>query len=439
MLFIFQHSCQDVWLFMTSAFVSIFSIQCYADISVYDVRTNQQIDGGYMAVASKFGPSFPPDGIEGMIVKAIPEDGCQSITPPPSRGINYVGKWIALIKRGTCHFDEKVRNAQNATYDMAIVYNNSSDIVPMRSSNGSDIKIYSVFVGLHTGLKIERSYLYLNAVYVIIEDDSNFPFDINADLIIPFAVVVAVCFITMISFMICKCIRDRRRARRHRLPTSSLRKLPIEKFSKGSPYETCAICLDDYIDGEKLRILPCVHAYHAKCIDPWLTRNRRFCPICKRKVFAADELPHDGSDSDSDTDNDERTPLVRSEPQPRPFRRPLLLPWQPRVHRPSSSASSQSSVGESEGTSRHLMPARAMRSVNSADDDSILDLSTSGSVYSYHSTDHRSVNVLQLPQNIVQSDGISHTVSVEPEVNREPDNNSEISLGFEILIPRVEI
>lgn len=63
-----------------------------------------------------------------MIVKAIPEDGCQSITPPPSKSINYTGKWIALIKRGTCHFDEKVRNAQNATYDMAIVYNNSSDI-----------------------------------------------------------------------------------------------------------------------------------------------------------------------------------------------------------------------------------------------------------------------------------------------------------------------
>ncbi|XP_065222927.1 E3 ubiquitin-protein ligase RNF13 isoform X2 [Planococcus citri] len=431
MLFIFQHSCQDVWIFMTSAFVSIFSMQCYADISVYDARTNQQIDGGYMAIASKFGPPFPPEGFEGMIVKASPEDGCQGIIPPPTRSINYTGKWIALIRRGTCTFDEKVRNAQNASYDLAIVYNNSSEISmytePMHASNGSDIRIYSVFVGLHTGLKLERSYLYVNEVYVVIEDDSNFPFDINADLIIPFAVVVAVCFITMISFMICKCIRDRRRARRHRLPTSSLRKLPIEKFSKGSPYETCAICLDDYIDGEKLRILPCQHAYHAKCIDPWLTRNRRVCPICKRKVFAADELPHEGSDSDSDSDNDERTPLVRSEPQQRPFRRPLLLPWQPRVHNPSSSASSRSSVGESEGTSRHLMPARAIRSVNSADDDSILDLSTSGSLYSYNSTGHGSVNALQLPQSIVFSDGISQSVSIESEVVRESDNNSEIA------------
>lgn len=49
---------------MTSAFVSIFSMQCYADISVYDARTNQQIDGGYMAVASQFGPAFPAEGFE---------------------------------------------------------------------------------------------------------------------------------------------------------------------------------------------------------------------------------------------------------------------------------------------------------------------------------------------------------------------------------------
>ena len=54
-------------------------------------------------------------------------------------------------------------------------------------------------------------------------------------------------------------------------------------------------------------------AYHTKCIDPWLTRNRRVCPICKRKVFAANEVPIEGSDSDSDSDNDERTPLVRPE------------------------------------------------------------------------------------------------------------------------------
>lgn len=49
-----------------------------------------------------------------------------------------------------------------------------------------------------------------------------------------------------------------------------------------------------------------------KCIDPWLTKNKRVCPICKRKVFAHDE-PH--QDSDSDSDSEDTTPLIRSGPR----------------------------------------------------------------------------------------------------------------------------
>lgn len=47
-------------------------------------------------------------------------------------------------------------------------------------------------------------------------------------------------------------------------------------------------------------------------MDPWLTRNRRVCPVCKRKVFAADEVHTNLSDSDSESEVDDRTPLVRA-------------------------------------------------------------------------------------------------------------------------------
>ena len=64
-----------------------------------------------------------------------------------------------------------------------------------------------------------------------------------------------------IFYMIYKCIREERRLRRHRLPRRMLKKLPIIKFTKNSDlgYDNCVICLDEFAEGDKLRVLPCKH------------------------------------------------------------------------------------------------------------------------------------------------------------------------------------
>lgn len=46
----------------------------------------------------------------------------------------------------------------------------------------------------------------------------------------------------------------------------------------------CSICLADYVDGDIIHILPCpgngTHAFHASCVQQWLSRDRS-CPVCK--------------------------------------------------------------------------------------------------------------------------------------------------------------
>ncbi|KAG0261590.1 hypothetical protein BG011_000879 [Mortierella polycephala] len=45
--------------------------------------------------------------------------------------------------------------------------------------------------------------------------------------------------------------------------------------------DTCAVCLDEFAEGEEIRTLPCHHEFHCECIDPWLTRKSSTCPLCK--------------------------------------------------------------------------------------------------------------------------------------------------------------
>lgn len=45
----------------------------------------------------------------------------------------------------------------------------------------------------------------------------------------------------------------------------------------------CVICLVEYVINDKVKILPCIHIFHSKCIDQWLLKKPK-CPLCKTKV-----------------------------------------------------------------------------------------------------------------------------------------------------------
>jgi hypothetical protein len=53
--------------------------------------------------------------------------------------------------------------------------------------------------------------------------------------------------------------------------------------------DVCVICLEHFLHGDRLRVLPCNHSFHVGCIDRWLSGSHSFqdcdtsgCPTCKK-------------------------------------------------------------------------------------------------------------------------------------------------------------
>ena len=49
--------------------------------------------------------------------------------------------------------------------------------------------------------------------------------------------------------------------------------------------ERCTVCLCDYEVGDQQRALPCMHTFHADCVDEWLCNNSQ-CPQCRVCLFS---------------------------------------------------------------------------------------------------------------------------------------------------------
>lgn len=54
--------------------------------------------------------------------------------------------------------------------------------------------------------------------------------------------------------------------------------------------KVCVICLEEFEEGDRLRVLPCSHCFHVGCIDRWLSGSHSFdecftsgCPTCKKR------------------------------------------------------------------------------------------------------------------------------------------------------------
>ncbi|KAL1212433.1 Receptor homology region, transmembrane domain- and RING domain-containing protein 2 [Cardamine amara subsp. amara] len=287
----------------------VFTVSCLASSKVILMRNN--ITRSFDDIEANFAPSVMSTGEIGLLYVAEPLDACQNLMNKPKQSSNETSHFVLII-RGSCSFEEKVRKAQRAGFKAAIIYDDEDrGVLIAMAGNSGGIKIHAIFVTKETG-EVLKEYADLPDTKVwLLPSFENSAWSI-----------MAVSFISLLamSAVLATCFFVRRHRIRRRTTTSRsnrvrefhgmsrrlVKAMPSLIFSSvhedNTTAFTCAICLEDYIVGDKLRLLPCCHKFHVACVDSWLTSWRTFCPVCKR----------DARTSTGEPPASESTPLLSS-------------------------------------------------------------------------------------------------------------------------------
>ncbi|KAH9757877.1 Receptor region transmembrane domain- and RING domain-containing protein 2 [Citrus sinensis] len=262
-------------------------------------------------IEANFAPAIRGSGDCGVLYVAEPLDACSTLTSKVEKVSNMSSAFVLTI-RGGCSFEDKVRNAQKAGFEAAIVYDNEDDgVLVAMAGNSAGIKIHAVFVSKASGEKLKQYAGSTDMEIWIIPSFENSAWSIMAISFISLlamSAVLATCFFVRRHRIRREAPRASRAQEFHGMSRRLVKAMPSLIFTAvvedNCTSRTCAICLEDYSVGEKLRILPCRHKFHAFCVDSWLTSWRTFCPVCKR----------DARTSTGEPPASESTPLLSSSP-----------------------------------------------------------------------------------------------------------------------------
>ncbi|XP_024384113.1 receptor homology region, transmembrane domain- and RING domain-containing protein 1 isoform X1 [Physcomitrium patens] len=239
-------------------------------------------------VESRFAPRVPTAGVGGVLYASNPLDACSPLLNVSTPGKGSAPAFL-LVQRGVCNFEIKVRLAQEAGFAAVIVYNDQDDreLVTM-SGNPVNIHAYAVFVSKYSGEFLLKYAGDVGATCHIMPAFENTAWSVMAVSFISLLAVSSV----LATFFFVRQHRLRHLSARYLLrepagmsvkEVNALPSLIFKCVEDGKcTSETCVVCLEDYIPGERLRLLPCQHEFHLDCIDQWLTLRKPFCPVCKR-------------------------------------------------------------------------------------------------------------------------------------------------------------
>ncbi|KRX15433.1 E3 ubiquitin-protein ligase RNF13 [Trichinella nelsoni] len=263
------------------------------------------------ASSATFGLAIVAEEVTMCTLAVEPILACGQLPPAPTHFNSTpfcISGYYAIARRGNCSFAKKAFNAQKAGYSGLFIYNDYDEVFPMAGDGiyEKKVTIPALMISRTCGLKLINDYPSKDGYGVLIR--LWWSYNNALKFLIPLVAVIGVSFLILLSVVSFRWFRNQQRLQRRRLTRRQLKKIPNRKYKKGDEHEMCAICLEDFADGDKMRLLPCGHVYHCACVDPWLLKNRKVCPVCKRKVT-------DDSD-DSDWDSADEQPAAPSEHSP---------------------------------------------------------------------------------------------------------------------------
>lgn len=289
-----------------------------------------------------FGVPLAPKGVQGYLMEARPANACHPIEGPQLVGNGSLGA-IVLIRRYDCTFDLKVLHAQRAGFEAAIVHNvGSDDLVRMAhvyEDLGRQIAIPSVFVGEAASQNLRIIMGCHKSAHVLLLPDYPPCPDLDCHPVLAISWVLGRALALLMStFFILRGLWNWLWAWWTREPAvvrmPAFQKAQVRTFTRLN--DLCAICLDEYEEGDQLKILPCSHTYHCKCIDPWFSQAaQRSCPMCKQSVASTEDSFHSTVHSFSDEDPSlpgHQPPIWAIQARLRSRRLELLARASPRCH-----------------------------------------------------------------------------------------------------------
>ncbi|TFY80818.1 hypothetical protein EWM64_g3192 [Hericium alpestre] len=297
--------------------------------------------------------------------RSRPNTGCPKLCIVGPHVPEGIESWIALVQRGSCQFADKAREAQRLGAKGLVVggddpelHGNPDALVNMYSpEDASDVLIPSVFIKYSDYMVLASIIARSNTSHSGLQ---TLPLLLSSEYSAwqwPFLTFLTILFIpSSLTFMtlLIHRIRAARAAQRDRAPEDLVLRFPIRIWTgktwekpadvpqldpqnpqnaegldlelgeahAGPPdasptpdddddddpawflsQDECAICLEQFAKGDRVRVLPCKHIFHLEEVDLWLIDRKKVCPVCKADVTHPHPTPPKLPSTPADTDN----------------------------------------------------------------------------------------------------------------------------------------